>query len=126
MQVTLKNFKQKELFCSCKECTEPPIENITKLALHLQVLRNLLKHPLKVNSAYRCPAYNKKVGGVATSQHVKGLAADISTTNWTSDKKYYFVKTANQLGFNGIGLYDNFIHIDLRSKKAEWDNRQQI
>lgn len=34
--------------------------------------------PITVNSGYRCPALNKAVGGVATSQHQKGEAADIT------------------------------------------------
>lgn len=33
---------------------------------------------ITVNSGYRCPALNKAVGGVATSQHQKGEAADLN------------------------------------------------
>ncbi|MCQ2245369.1 MAG: D-Ala-D-Ala carboxypeptidase family metallohydrolase [Bacteroidaceae bacterium] len=33
--------------------------------------------PLKLSSGYRCPALNKAVKGSATSQHMKGEAADI-------------------------------------------------
>lgn len=43
----------------------------------LQPLRDDWGEPLHVNSGYRCPALNKAVGGVPTSQHVKGEAADI-------------------------------------------------
>ena len=34
--------------------------------------------PLYITSGYRCPVLNKKVGGKATSQHLKGQAADIN------------------------------------------------
>lgn len=44
----------------------------------LQPLRDRVGHPLRINSGYRCPELNKAVGGVATSQHVKGEAADIA------------------------------------------------
>lgn len=44
----------------------------------LQPLRDRVGHPLRINSGYRCPELNKEVGGVATSQHVKGEAADIA------------------------------------------------
>lgn len=33
--------------------------------------------PLHVNSGFRCPALNAAVGGVATSRHMLGLAADV-------------------------------------------------
>nr|DAM99333.1 MAG TPA: peptidase [Caudoviricetes sp.] len=44
----------------------------------LQPLRDRVGHPLRINSGYRCPELNRAVGGVATSQHVKGEAADIA------------------------------------------------
>lgn len=44
----------------------------------LQPLRDRVGHPLRINSGYRCPELNKEVGGAATSQHVKGEAADIA------------------------------------------------
>ena len=34
--------------------------------------------PIKVNSGYRCQLLNQMVGGVPTSQHLKGDAADIT------------------------------------------------
>lgn len=47
----------------------------------LQPLRNKVGHPLHINSGYRCPDLNREVGGVATSQHVKGEAADIAASD---------------------------------------------
>lgn len=44
----------------------------------LQPLRDRVGHPLRINSGYRCPELNRAVGGVATSQHVKGEAVDIA------------------------------------------------
>ena len=46
-----------------------------------QVLDPLREHwgsPIYVTSGYRCPLLNKKVGGVATSYHLRGMAADIT------------------------------------------------
>ena len=45
----------------------------------LDPIRRLWGKPIGVNSGYRSPALNAAVGGVATSQHVKGEAADITT-----------------------------------------------
>lgn len=43
----------------------------------LQRIRDTLGHPIIVTSAYRAPAVNRAVGGVTSSDHVKGQAADI-------------------------------------------------
>jgi hypothetical protein len=43
----------------------------------LDPLRERYGYPVMVSSGYRCPRLNKAVGGSATSQHVKGEAADI-------------------------------------------------
>ncbi len=47
----------------------------------LQPLRDRWGKPLEVNSGYRCPVLNALVGGVATSQHTRGEAADINAPN---------------------------------------------
>lgn len=44
----------------------------------LEPLRIAIATPLRVHSGYRCSALNSLVGGVADSQHLFGLAADIS------------------------------------------------
>ena len=44
----------------------------------LEPVRQQLGLPIKVNSGYRCPLLNQMVGGVSTSQHLKGEAADIT------------------------------------------------
>ena len=53
------------------------LSNLCRLASFLQIIRNELHLPIIVNSAYRSPEVNAKVGGVSSSYHVKGLAADI-------------------------------------------------
>ena len=44
----------------------------------LDPARERLGKPITVNSGYRCPLHNSKVGGVANSQHMRGEAADVS------------------------------------------------
>ena len=43
----------------------------------LQPLRDAWGKPLAVNSGFRCRELNEEVGGMPTSQHRKGEAADI-------------------------------------------------
>ncbi|HWX91142.1 MAG TPA: D-Ala-D-Ala carboxypeptidase family metallohydrolase [Terriglobales bacterium] len=35
------------------------------------------RRPAVVNAGYRCPRHNQDVGGVPSSEHTRGLAADI-------------------------------------------------
>lgn len=50
----------------------------------LQRIRDTLGHPVIVTSAYRAPAVNRAVGGVTSSDHVKGQAADILVPGYGS------------------------------------------
>lgn len=53
------------------------MENLRALAAVLEQVRAIWARPVEVISAYRSPAVNRAVGGVATSDHALGLAADI-------------------------------------------------
>jgi hypothetical protein len=47
----------------------------------LEVLRERSGKPIVINSGYRSPQLNKKIGGVPTSNHLTGCAADIRVEN---------------------------------------------
>ena len=54
------------------------IENLKHLAAALQEVRTLLgSKPITINSGYRSPEVNAKLGSKPTSDHCKGLAADL-------------------------------------------------
>jgi zinc D-Ala-D-Ala carboxypeptidase len=54
------------------------VANATALAKNvLQPLRDKIRLPIVFSSGYRSPAVNKATGGVPTSQHLTGQAADI-------------------------------------------------
>lgn len=96
----------------------------------LQLLRNTLRKPLIINSAYRSPEYNKQVGGAKNSQHMRGKAFDISMVNHDVELFMEIVENlidpeTNKPYFNGIGYYEkyNMVHIDTRDKKARWGKR---
>ena len=79
--------------------------------LILEPLRIAIGEPIIINSAYRCKQVNNGVGGVSTSHHLLGLAADIHFKNET------------QLN-NMIRALRNNKHMDLalieRSKSSRW------
>jgi hypothetical protein len=59
------------------------IENMKRICGWLEVLRDRYNakysenSPVIINSGYRSPQLNKKVGGVSTSNHLTGCAVDI-------------------------------------------------
>lgn len=89
----------------------------------LQPLRNAYGKPMHVNSGYRCPKLNALVGGVPTSQHVKGEAADIGTGDQT--ESFRLARLAKTLGlpYDQMILYPTFVHFSHRLHGAQ---RRQI
>ena len=63
------------------------VDNLNRLADYLDSIREKLGKPILVSSGYRCPVLNKAVGGVANSQHQKGLAADLVCADMESLEK---------------------------------------
>lgn len=52
----------------------------------LDPLREAYGKPIVVTSGYRCEKLNRAVGGAASSQHVKGQAADIRSVQDTPEE----------------------------------------
>ena len=120
-----KNFKLKEFECKCG-CDMPleVYENIIKLASQLQFLRDYTGRPITINSAYRCPEHNAKVGGSKTSQHLLGKAADITIQSLKPIEVFVLIEDLIDMGHmlqGGLGLYDTFVHYDIRKTKARWN-----
>ena len=57
--------------------THEAIANLKRLCGWLEVLRERYGGPIVINSGYRSPQLNKKIGGVPTSNHLTGCAVDI-------------------------------------------------
>jgi uncharacterized protein YcbK (DUF882 family) len=97
--------------------------NIIKLAKNLQVLRDAIGKTITINSAYRSPDYNKKIGGVKDSQHLKGNASDITVKGMTPKEVAKIIEgliASGKMQQGGIGIYPNFVHYDIRNVKARW------
>jgi len=73
--------------------------------------------PFVINSAYRSPEHNAKIGGKPNSSHLKGLAVDISVTN--SRQRFIVLNALLEVGFTRIGIADTFIHVDLDNGKSK-------
>ena len=57
------------------------IANMKRVCEWLEVLRERAGTPIIINSGYRSPQLNRKIGGVPTSNHLTGCAADIRVKN---------------------------------------------
>lgn len=76
---TLEEFTRSEVALRKGLDNTPPPEivaNLTELANGMEKVRELLGHPIHINSAYRGPKVNSAVGGSKTSAHMQGYAAD--------------------------------------------------
>ena len=94
----------------------------------LDPIRAAWGSPITVNSGYRSPALNSAVGGVPTSQHVKGEAADI-TVGSTADNKRLFDKIvelqkAGRIAFDQLIDEKNYSWVHV-SYKRDGNNRKQ-
>ena len=78
--------------------------NICRLAAFLQTIRNELHLPIIVNSAYRSPEVNAKAGGVSSSYHVKGLAADIRCSDMDT---LLTILHSHLMEIDQLGIYYN-------------------
>ena len=93
---------------------------------NLEVLRAELAQPIRVVSGYRTPSYNSQVGGARRSQHLCGRAADIQVNSYSPDQVHAKIEElilARRMKQGGLGLYNTFVHYDVRGTKARWDNR---
>lgn len=96
--VTNNYFSDRELYASAT-AKKYGIDNTPtpEVWQNLYALRDNVLNPAReaygscifVNCAYRSPQVNKLVGGVATSQHVTGQAADITTKSVEGNRKLF-------------------------------------
>ena len=97
------------------------LDNLDKMdktfLLRLDEARERAGIPFVINSAYRTPEHNAKIGGKPNSSHLKGLAVDISVTN--SRQRFIILNALLDVGFTRIGIADTFIHVDLDNEKSK-------
>ena len=107
------------------------IGNLRRLCEWLEVLRAEQSQPIIINSGYRSPQLNKKVGGAATSNHLTGCACDIRVSGMEQAIVYaaILIGYANEShqDFDELLLEKNrygalWLHFAVRPK----DNRRKV
>ncbi len=101
-----QHFSKDEFKCPC--CGAVNMDD--KFVEMLNNARHMAGNPWTITSGFRCPEYNEKVGGVDSSAHTNGMAADIEVT--TSRKREEILHYAVKAGFHRIGIAHDFIHLD--------------
>lgn len=102
----------------------PPevIENLKKLAVNLQIIRNHVDVPISINSGYRSPSHNEAVGGKNNSYHLKGMAGDLSCSLSPSElhEEIKALMDDGEIEKGGLSEYSSFVHYDIRGRFATW------
>ena len=101
---------------ACKDGSDEVLYS-TELMSMLEKLRAYGGFTVHINSGYRSPSYNRKIGGASKSQHTLGTAADIvvkKNGNTVSAKKICCL--CQDLGFKGVAyISESAVHVDMRS-----------
>ena len=107
------------------------IANMKRLCVWLEVLRNKVGHPIVINSGYRSPQLNRKVGGAPTSNHLTGCAVDIRTSGFEQAIEYTAIliayATESEQEFDELLIERNrygavWLHFAVRPK----ENRHKV
>lgn len=110
-----ENFRLKEF--QCKDGSKTVLVNYL-LVVALQALRSFLQKAIVISSGYRTREHNKRSGGISTSHHLTGKAADIKVKGMTPLE---VAKAADKLHlFTGIGIYGTFTHVDVGHQHLYW------
>jgi len=115
-----------------KDGSEMPYEvkkNIRHLIKQLDVLREYLGKPIRINSGYRSVSHNKAIGGVPNSQHIVGSAADIHVSGLTPERvrdSIEYLINEGRMENGGLGVYDTFVHYNYGYRNNRWDNRSSV
>ena len=117
------NFSLDEFECKCG-CKMPEFvkKNVIELAENLQVLREVVGR-LDLTNGYRCKEHNADVGGSVNSQHLKGKAADIKSSDINPEDMAAIVDDlmkCESFKLGGVGIYNTFTHVDIRGVRARW------
>ena len=133
MKIT-PNFTTDEFACRDQGKTPYPSkwvdDRLYPLCQALEKIRERVGRPLAVKSGYRTPEHNAKQDGAAkSSQHLKGLAADIRCVSKNGEKPisarelYRIVEEMIRKGEipdGGLGSYAYHVHYDQGPAGRRW------
>ena len=124
----IENLKR---VCSWLEVLRERYNGIRNACISSSAITNHAEHPIVINSGYRSPQLNRKVGGSPTSNHLTGCAVDIRVSGMEQLIQYaaILIQYANEThqDFDELLLEKNshgaiWLHFAVRPK----ENRRKI
>lgn len=109
-----KHFKASEW--KCKDGAKYFLWSADLMAI-LEDIRKHFNAPVIIDSAYRTPEWNSRVGGTKNSYHIKGMAADIRVKGHSSREVAKYIAYELMPNWGGVIQYTNFVHVDVRAEK---------
>lgn len=110
--IETRNFKHRELSCSCCGGNQMNVAFLEKL----QLIRDEFQQPMIITSAYRCPQYNSEISSTgSTGPHTTGRAVDIQIFG---HQAFELMKLCLKYGMTGLGFKmkgprtNRFLHCD--------------
>ncbi|MCU7493233.1 MAG: hypothetical protein HF312_19070 [Ignavibacteria bacterium] len=138
----IRDFTEGELF---RKCIPPAVlyENVLPTLCILQKIRDTIRIPIVIHSAYRDPVYNYRVHGAIHSLHLKFNALDFSPAGFDAVqiRKLYMDIASGKFNLEmqwkgrlinvnenimGLGLYPAFIHLDTRGVLGRKGSRFEV
>lgn len=111
------HFSRYEMQCPCG-CGFNTVDY--ELMHVLELIRGAFNRPLDPEPVCRCKTFNDALeGSSSTSRHLWGQASDVSIKGVDPKDIYEFLDNMFPNKY-GIGLYDTWVHVDVRSEKARW------
>ena len=107
------------------------IANLANLSKWLEVLRERAGTPIVINSGYRSPQLNRKIGGAPNSNHLTGCAVDIRVSGMEQLIRYAAIlldyADESKQDFDELLIEKNrygaiWLHFAVRPK----DNRRKV
>ena len=107
------------------------IANLANLSKWLEVLRECAGTPIIINSGYRSPQLNRKIGGAPNSNHLTGCAVDIRVSGMEQLIRYAAIlldyADESKQDFDELLIERNchgaiWLHFAVRAK----DNRRKV
>lgn len=95
---------------TCSQTAEAGIS--TAFVHRLDELRHRCGFAFKISSGYRSPKHTAEAKKASPGTHSQGIAADILV--FGGDQRRRVVEEAIKMGFNGIGVAEEFVHVDTR------------
>ena len=104
----MKYFTKEEFDCQHTGENRMEQEFLDKL----DELRDRCGFSFVITSGYRSPSHPIEAKKDVPGTHAQGIAADIKITN--AAQRYTIIREALSMGFCGVGVASNFIHVDTR------------